>query len=278
MPAPAPVDTLARIETPENVWLTFRLAGLPSRMLAYTLDLSFRAIFLVAMSVVISILSPFLSFSGLSAGVFLVLMFLLEWGYGTIFEAFWGGKTPGKHILKLRVVKTGGCAISFYDSMLRNLLRAVDVLPFFYGVGLVSVLLTRRMQRLGDLVAGTIVVREKRPRLHEARAWLRDVAPLPRPALLSGYRVPERTLALIDSFARRRSEMHSARADEVASILATPLGERLGPVGLEDQHLREPSEFLLRVLKTYTETPAVQPSQPVASPSTDGEVSGRGSW
>lgn len=78
--------------------------------------------------------------------------------YFIVFELLWAGQSPGKRIVGLRVVKTGGYALRFPDSLLRNLLRAVDFLPIFYGVGLTSLLLTRHCQRLGDIVAGTLVV------------------------------------------------------------------------------------------------------------------------
>ena len=84
--------------------------------------------------------------------------FALYNGYFILFEWLLNGQTPGKRLLHIRVIKQGGYALRFFDTLLRNLLRVVDFLPLFYGVGLTSLLLTRDSQRLGDLVAGTLVV------------------------------------------------------------------------------------------------------------------------
>ena len=84
--------------------------------------------------------------------------FALYNGYFILFEWLLNGQTPGKRMLHVRVIKQGGYALRFFDTLLRNLLRVVDFLPLFYGVGLTSLLLTRDSQRLGDLVAGTLVV------------------------------------------------------------------------------------------------------------------------
>ena len=253
-PSPQPVDTLSRVETPENVRLVFRLAGPATRMYAYLLDLLLRIALAWGLGWLILLIAPVVSFSALPFGILLLLVFFLEWGYTTLFEAFWGGKTPGKHILGLRVVKVGGYPIGFFDSMLRNLLRAADFLPVFYGVGLLSTFATRRLQRLGDLVAGTVVVREEVTRLRGKLRLLKDVEPIPLSEMTSGYRPSERTLVLIDRFFRRRHDLHSARAEEVAAILATPLAERLGYRG-DDELVEKPSRFLLRVLRTFSEAP-----------------------
>ena len=91
-------------------------------------------------------------------GFFLLALFLIEWFYPTLYEAGKRGATPGKRMLGLRVVRESGAPISFGQSLLRNLMRAADILPFAYGFGLVSCMFTKKFQRLGDLVAGTLVV------------------------------------------------------------------------------------------------------------------------
>lgn len=110
-------------------------------------------------NLIASALAPFLAdMRSYLGAVLAVLSFVCFNSYFIVFELLWAGQSPGKRIVGVRVVKTGGYALRFPDSLMRNLLRAVDFLPFFYGVGLTSLLLTRYCQRLGDLVAGTLVV------------------------------------------------------------------------------------------------------------------------
>jgi hypothetical protein len=93
--------------------------------------------------------------------IFIFLNFLLLWGYFALFEAFWHGQTPGKRVMKLRVIKDSGRQITFFESLARNLLRFVDYLPGFYLTGVITMLCNRRNKRLGDFAAGTIVVHER---------------------------------------------------------------------------------------------------------------------
>ena len=152
------------IRTPENIELSYALAGPGSRAAAYFIDL-------LVMSVVCQMLINLLV-----AGFGLLMyavgenselwisaiatlgVFALYNGYFILLEWLLNGQTPGKRLLHIRVIKQGGYSLRFFDTLLRNLLRVVDFLPLFYGVGLTSLLLTRDSQRLGDLVAGTLVV------------------------------------------------------------------------------------------------------------------------
>lgn len=239
------------LETPENVRLAFRIAGPGARLGAYLLDVAIRTMVLYAIVLAFSIvLMPFAS-SGLPVGAYFVVAFLLEWGYGCLFETLWNGQTPGKRAFRLRVIKTGGYAIGFYDAMLRNLLRAADFAPAFYAAGFIAAASSPRMQRIGDMVAGTMVVRERRDRLTGALEGLRDFPPLPLESFRFGYRLSERTLETIERLFQRRLELATARVDEIAAILAEPLTKRL--VTFEDRKLSRdaPAEFLFRVLRTY---------------------------
>ena len=86
---------------------------------------------------------------------------LLNWGYFTLFEAFWNGRTPGKRVARIRVIQRSGRPIGIFESMARNFVRYVDQIPFFYAVGVITMFATRQHQRLGDLAAGTLVVRDR---------------------------------------------------------------------------------------------------------------------
>ena len=89
------------------------------------------------------------------------IVFFCNWGYFTLFEAFWNGQTPGKRVARIRVIQRSGRAIGLFESMARNFVRYVDQIPFFYAVGVIAMFATKQHQRLGDLAAGTLVVRDR---------------------------------------------------------------------------------------------------------------------
>ncbi len=239
------------LEIPENVRLGFRLAGPGTRLGAYLLDLGVRSAALYAIVTVLSlVLLPFAT-TGLSVGVYFVVAFVLEWGYGCFFETWWNGQTPGKRAFGLRVIKTEGYAIGFYEAMLRNLLRAADFVPLFYAAGFLTAMSNPRLQRIGDLVAGTMVVRERKPVLGGELDGLSDYPAFPPEAFRHRYRPSEKTLEVIESLFRRRFDLAPARLDEIALILAEPLGKRLDAFADRKFARDEPSEFLFRVLSAH---------------------------
>jgi uncharacterized RDD family membrane protein YckC len=239
------------LEIPENVRLGFRLAGPGTRLGAYLIDLGVRFAALYGIVTVLSVaLLPFAT-TGLPMGVYFVVAFLLEWGYGCFFETWWNGQTPGKRAFGLRVIKTEGYAIGFHEAMIRNLLRAADFVPLFYAAGFLTAMTNKRLQRIGDLVAGTMVVRERRPLLSGELDGLADYPPFPPEAFRHRYRPSEKTLETIESLFRRRFELAPSRLDEIALILAEPIGKRLD--SFEDRKFAraEPAEFLFRVLAAH---------------------------
>jgi uncharacterized RDD family membrane protein YckC len=239
------------LEIPENVRLGFRLAGPGTRLGAYLLDLGARSVALYVIVAVLSIaLLPFAA-TGLPTGVYLVAAFFLEWGYGCFFETWWNGQTPGKRVFGLRVIKTEGYAIGFYEAMIRNLLRAADFVPLFYAAGFLTVMGNPRLQRIGDLVAGTMVVRERKPSLGGELEGLSDYSPFPPEAFRHRYRPSEKTLEIIESLFRRRFDLAPARLDEIASILAEPLGKRLDSFSDRKIAREQPAEFLFRLLSAH---------------------------
>ena len=149
------IDTLRVFETPEGVDLGLRLAGPVPRAAAFAIDLLIRAALYL-------VLTPLMALAGLGGGLVLLALFLTEWFYPVWFEVR-SGATPGKRALGLAVVHDDGTPVGPSASLIRNLLRAVDFLPLFYGVGLVSMLVDRDFRRLGDLAAGTLVIYAERP-------------------------------------------------------------------------------------------------------------------
>lgn len=149
---PEPIDNLCNVETPEGIDFVQSVAGPMPRILAYLIDLGWRLLVYLALS----ILTAFIG--GLGTGFLLIVTFLLEWFYPVYFEVYRQGQTPGKRAMQLRVVNTDFTPVTFASSLIRNLLRWADFLPLFYLGGLLSMVLSSRFQRLGDLAAGTLVV------------------------------------------------------------------------------------------------------------------------
>ena len=151
------------VETPEHVRLDYVLADVGSRAAALALDFGIIVVSGIVISLIgarVGDLSDILA-DWFAGPMLYVLVLLSFWGYFILFEALWGGRTPGKRAVGIRVVHTGGEPLSFHGSVLRNLIRLVDLQPAVTGmVGAVSILVNKRAQRLGDLVAGTVVVRD----------------------------------------------------------------------------------------------------------------------
>ncbi len=160
------------IDTPEQVELEYSVAGIGSRFVAALLDMlllvAFFTLELIAMVMVgaAAVASPASAKLSGAAGSWLMalvifLNFVIFWGYFALFEAYWKGQTPGKRVMKLRVIKDSGRQITFFEALARNLVRIVDYLPSLYLIGVITMLCNKRSQRLGDLVAGTLVVHER---------------------------------------------------------------------------------------------------------------------
>jgi uncharacterized RDD family membrane protein YckC len=158
------------IETPEQTAIEFPLAGIGSRFLALLIDSLFQLAMMVALAVIFFGLVSALP--GLAPGqsstsavwvvaVIILAFFLINYGYYILFEAIWNGQSPGKRITHIRVIKDSGQPITAIDSVARNLMRLIDQLPFAYGIGVLCAWISPQSKRLGDYVAGTVVVHEK---------------------------------------------------------------------------------------------------------------------
>ena len=146
------IDERLEIETPEGTLLTLSLAGPVPRALAYGIDLAIR---LVVFGIIAAMVGMF---GNVGTGMLLISLFLLEWFYPTLFEAFRNGQTPGKKAMGIAVVHSNGTPLSFNGSLIRNLLRTADAFPLFYLLGFVTTLISPRFQRLGDMAANSVVI------------------------------------------------------------------------------------------------------------------------
>jgi uncharacterized RDD family membrane protein YckC len=241
-----PLDLSVQISTPENIRFDYRLAGPFRRLPAFVLDFIFRLLFVIVLSIAFA-------FSGIGSLIpfgdaffivmLLISLFFLEWFYGVFFETFWNGQTPGKRLLGLRVISIDGHPINAVQATIRNFLRFADFFPFvplscifpemvgwvpIFTVSIVSMLLTSRMQRLGDIAAGTMVVIDE-------KTWFTRHAKLddPRAPMLAEHIPPSfvmsRSLAqTIALYVERRPLISMARRLELANRLAKPLFRKFG--------------------------------------------------
>ncbi len=199
------LDTLMLVETPEGIALQLRSAGVMPRAAAWALDTVIRVGIIWAVGLAFGLLGA----TGI--GLYLLALFVLLWGYTVLFEVLRDGQTPGKRVMGLRVVCANGAPVGWIASIVRNLMRTVDLLPLCYGVGLVACLADPRGRRLGDLVAGTLVVYVDAA---AKAATAPDVPQVPAPLPL---RVGER--AAIVEFAERSAQLTPERQQELAALL-----------------------------------------------------------
>ncbi len=243
-----PIADQLNIETPELVSIELPIAGIGSRFIAIVIDYLIWTAAFIVLILLLTILLPAMHFLGdVSAnwaiGIFLLIVFLLQWGYFALFEAFANGRTPGKRVARIHVIHRSGRAISFVESLARNLVRFVDYLPSFYAVGIVAMFLSKQNQRLGDMVAGTLVVRD---RVIESPHWgelgsrtitaeaFAPAAPLPPPHLSVTLPAPDLArlslgdLEVLEGFFARRLDMDLATRAALAERMASALRAKSG--------------------------------------------------
>jgi uncharacterized RDD family membrane protein YckC len=225
------------IATPEGVNLELALAGVGSRFASAIVDgLVQTAIFTVTVFAGIALFGR----SGFTAAAITLTTFFVLAAYDILFEVFASGRTPGKRLNGLRVVRTDGSPVGFFTSAVRNVLRLVDFLPSAYLVGIVAVLVTRRNQRLGDLAAGTLVVRERRP----TRKWAAAPALQAPDAPWLAWDVSAVTaeeLGAVRRFLERRAELTAGARAKLGSELAGALLPKVAgvPSGIHSEAFLE---------------------------------------
>ena len=152
------------IDTPEQISLEFEIAGPGSRFMALFVDLMIQALATIAIFIVLMVSGISLARQGTwMLALYVVIAFLLQWGYFAAFEIVWKGQTPGKRQAGIRVINETGREASVYEAVARNFLRAVDSLPGVYALGAVVMFLSPQNKRVGDYVAGTIVIHDRKP-------------------------------------------------------------------------------------------------------------------
>jgi uncharacterized RDD family membrane protein YckC len=211
------LDTYREVITPEGVALHLPAAGPVPRAIAWALDLAIRLGALMILAMVLAMLGR------IGQGIHLIALFLIFWAYPIVLEALWNGQTVGKKALGLRVIAADGAPVGWLAAITRNLLRTVDMLPFGYAAGLVTSLIDPHGRRLGDMVAGTLVVHVQSQ--HEAtHAPVNAVYAPPLPLQ------PREQVAVV-AFGERAPMLTPARQVELADI-AEPLTQAQGQTGV----------------------------------------------
>ena len=228
------------IPTPEGVELELVLAGVGSRLVATVIDYLVKGAILLALWIIGTAVGGDEVGGFLLAGL-VVASFLVWFGYDVAFETLASGRTPGKRAAGQRVVRLGGEPVGFLASAVRNLLRLVDSLPGLYAVGALSVLFSRRNQRLGDLAAGTLVVRERRAPLPVTRPFGPDFAVADRYAAWDVSGVTSFELVTVRRFLERRWQLDPAARGRLGWELAERLRPKVAgaPADLHPEHFLE---------------------------------------
>jgi uncharacterized RDD family membrane protein YckC len=233
------------IDTPEQVALELPLAGIGSRFLALTFDSLLQFVAVVAVFVVLALSELFVTTLqpiAHTVGPVVVTLFLfcLYWGYFAFFEIIWNGQTPGKRHAGIRVIKETGRPVTAIEAIGRNLLRAIDILPGVYGVGLICMICNRQNRRLGDFVAGTVVVHDKTVD-SVSPGWTSE-----RQAATTGLQSAKITadeLVLIETYLDRRYDldpsMRLGSARKIVTMVQSKTGIEKVPQQSDDDFLEE---------------------------------------
>jgi uncharacterized RDD family membrane protein YckC len=237
------------IETPERVPLHFALASIGNRFLACAIDHALQFAVYTLIFLAFYLMMDYATFGGLFKdapkwvyAVLVIIGFLIFSSYFIFFEWLWSGQTPGKRWLKLRVIREDGRPVTFWEASVRNLLRIIDMMPVllvlpFYSVGLICVFINRNDQRIGDMVAGSVVVREREteaPSFDQVFAAPVSDSALRRsfkPVLFTADLAPltEKEIEVVETFLRRRWDLPDAPRQWMAWRVALPIMYKLRP-------------------------------------------------
>jgi len=246
MSATVATEDILIIETPERVPLHFALASIGNRFLACAIDHTIQVLALLLIFLASLVLARFSAIQNFITSapkwvgaIMLLLLFLVFSSYFAFFEWLWSGQTPGKRWLKLRVIREDGRPITFWEATVRNLVRFLDMMPTFpfYSIGLISVFSTTRDQRIGDMVAGTVVIRERE---EDAPAFSQVFAtPVSDPALRRSFKpvdftaslaaLTESEIQVVETFLRRRWDLPDLPRQWMAWRVSLPILYKIRP-------------------------------------------------
>lgn len=230
-------EDLIEVVTPERVELNFPIAGLGSRFAAAFIDLIIITLLNILISflwfMVLYVISPeeIYAFS-IAIGVLVILRFLATFGYFIYLEYKWNGQTPGKRIMHIRVMRYGGLPVDFASSVIRNLMRIVDILLFSFAIGFLILFLSKLSQRPGDFAAGTIVVRDRSITLADLDHYLKSTSDkqannIAKPDVRF-EKLNDEDARVIEMFMSRRQQLKISQRREMAEQISNGIREKLG--------------------------------------------------
>ncbi len=254
------MDSLEKltIETPEQIALEYPLAGLGSRFMAFFYDSLVQVIAAFAVVMLLAFVMPDLgrywpSAWNWVAALWIFFGFCVYWGYFAAFEALWNGQTPGKRKAGIRVIKDSGRPLTVFEAISRNFLRAIDSLPGMYGVAVIAMFVDQRSRRLGDMVAGTVVVHDKKE--EAAQPFLitsmPDVTATPAASASIASKLTLQELEVIETFLNRRIDLPPAIREQSARRIADAIAAKLQ---VPPEERRDDEKFLEAVAREFRNT------------------------
>jgi uncharacterized RDD family membrane protein YckC len=226
------MDRTLEVRTPESIAFSYELAGLGSRFLAVSVDMAIQTLVMIGIiwgliyaaahlnGAVRNVPAPTRIETNLAIALIITIVFIVYFGYFILFEAFWNGQTPGKKLMGLRVVRDGGYPADFASIAVRNLIRVGEFAAGLYAISAVATVISPENKRLGDMAAGTIVVRDARAA--KLADLMQESTDTSHPLMLS----PQER-ALIDQFVARRAGMAPRNRAQMASQIAARVRPRI---------------------------------------------------
>jgi uncharacterized RDD family membrane protein YckC len=236
------LDSELIVETPEHVELRFALASVGTRFLAALIDHAIQLVVMVATLLLLAQISSL--FQGIGPGksvsmwafaAFGLIVFVVYFGYFSFFETMWNGQTPGKRWMRLRVIREDGRPITFFEAFVRNILRTMDFAPSGYAIGVVTVILSPEARRIGDYVAGTVVIKERAsetPSLDQvldfhAQEVRRGAYNNPGAVKLDVRKLTRDEIAAVERFLSRREELPAMARPWMAARISGTVAHKL---------------------------------------------------
>jgi uncharacterized RDD family membrane protein YckC len=232
------------IDTPEQISLEYEIAGPGSRFMALFVDLLIQFLAFLVILIILAFLGPSASIRGSGAwtvALYIFLVFSVQWGYFAVFEIAWKGQTPGKRQAGIRVINESGREASVYEAVARNLLRGIDALPGVYAVGAIVMFISPQNKRIGDYVAGTIVVHDRKP---EDDAIFFNTGEQEVNDSINFSAMSAKDLEVIETFLQRRLDLDYFVRQRTAQKLAEHFRQKLGV----PSELNSENENLLEIL------------------------------
>ncbi|MCK4643872.1 RDD family protein [bacterium] len=237
------------LATSQNVVVELPLAGLGTRILANIIDtliIYFAMIFIFIVANISNLFKYVEALPEWVIAILIILLFVLSWGYFPLWEFYGNGKTPGKRALKIRVRMDNGSPLTFSATLTRNLMRVADYLPYMYAIGVLAIIFNKKNKRLGDMVAGTVVITDQK---FDLKRYMSEEsngieAPTFKISGLSGIKLSHHTYETLDSFFQRKEKLPPEVRIRIVDNMLSGLALKNLPEGLP---LKEKEAILYKI-------------------------------